>query len=523
MIDRNFFTFKDLEKKKTSILDKFPELITCEHDNFYSLSEYIFDSPSKFYDNNIYNVINDFLENLFTSKKDIIVFFKILDDFLFEFNHSIKTLNTINRKDIHEELLPSNDAELMFFLSDKIIYEYLKLNDVVLLGILKPIAFYLRLKNNKGTDKLDIYNCIETLKTVKVFDSLTKNYNNTLRNAIAHGGVTFESSKIRFKDKRDSQEYYSNDFIKKFDDLIDISNAIILAYKKIFFKYFNVLDNYNISIPSSIMEIELRFKTSHYGWEIIHSYDNSISKGNQYNVLIKSNLNSRKFMNFSAAYTAITLERLLPMKYNSVFFQIKTKYSMPCWQSIDLTKLRDYYNGQNVIISEGTMFFDEKFLGEKKDYLRINKSFIFQNFRNNKEIMNLRYIKHHSKSSYNVIEKAGIYLNFKNRSYEEIEDFVRNNTGKIISFVKKEKRKKYSTTLKEMFFKDKYLQIYIYNKDFRKRAFYYGKRDDNFIGILHINTTKQINNIVPIFGTKEENQNCLIIWNKKTQSKDECF
>ncbi|CAM4404601.1 hypothetical protein [Flavobacterium terrigena] len=516
MIDINFFTFKDLDKKKKSILERFPDLIKCDHDNFYSLSEYIYDSPSKFYNRDIHQVMDSFLEDIFTSKKDITDFFKILNESSYEFNHAIKTLNTINKKDIHTELLPNNDAELMYFFSDKIIYEYLKLNDVVLLGILKPIAFYLRVKNNKGTEKLDIYNCIETLKTVKDFNNLTKNYNNTLRNSIAHGGVTFESSRIKFKDKKETQEYYSWDFINKFDDLVDISNAIVLAYKKILFQYLDVLNGYNISIPSSIMEIELRFKTSHYGWEIIHSYDNTISKGNQYNILIKTTLNSRKFMNFSAAYTAITLEKLLPKKYNNVFFQIKTKYKMPCWQSVDLEKLREFYKGEKVNITEGTMFFDEKILGEKRDYLRINKSFIFGNLKNENKTINLRYIKHHSKSNYNVIEKAGIYLDYESTNKEKIEEFIRNNTKKIISYVKKEKRKKHSSNLKQIILSDKYLQIYIYNKDYRKRTFYNKQKDENFIGMLHVNLTNKISNIVPMFGTKENNKNCLIIWNKKS-------
>mgnify|MGYP001002069553 CR=1 FL=1 len=515
MIDKNFFTYKILENKKNEILTKFPELNNCGHDNFYSLGEYIYDSPSKFYERDIFDSTQEFLNELLNNSKDIISFLNVLNQFSFEFDHAIKTLNTINQKAIHENLLPDDDTGNMFFLSEKIIYEYLKLNDVVLLGFLKPIAHFLRLKHNKGTDKLDIYNCIETLKSHKIFEQITKKYDNTIRNAIAHGGVTFESSKIKFRDKKSSKEFFAGGFLKEFDYLVDSVNAIAFAYKKIFFQYLDVFNKYNISIPHSVLEIELRAASNHYGWEIMHSYDSETHHGFQYNLLIHTNLNSRKFMNFSAAYTAITLEKLLPNKYSNVFFHIKTKYTIACWQTIDLKKLREFYAGKKVIITDGTMFFEEKFMAEKKDQFKIHKHFFKQNIPIKKKSVQVRYIKHHHKKNYNVIENAGVFLDIETTDRKEIEDFVRKNTKKIITLVKSEKRKNFNSSYKERFFPDKYLQVYIYDRDFRKRTFHRDRKHDNFIGMLHINNTKQIKNIVPAFGVKEDNAHCLIVWNRK--------
>lgn len=514
MIDKNFFTYKILERKKKIILDKFPELNACKHDNFHSLGEYIYESPSKFYNKNIYTDVNLYFESLVDNPNDLLDFFKILNNLSFEFNHAIKTMNELNLKAIHENLLPSNEAELMYFFSEKIVYEYLKINDVVLLGLIKPIAYFLRVTNKKGTDNLDIYNCIDTLKKYQIFDDLTNIYNNTLRNAIAHGGVTFESSVIKFKDRKDTKAFYASDFIKEFDNLTDIVNAIILVYKKVIFQYLDVLVNHGITVPSSIMEIELRYKANHYGWKIIHSYDSEIPKGKQYNLLVESNLNSRKFMNFSAVYTAITLENLLPKKYDNFFIQIKTKYKLSCWQIIDLEKLREHYTGEKVIITDGTFFFEEKYFGEKKDLLKIYKTSFFQNYTDKNKIVNVRYIKHHNKKSYNVIENAGIFLDI---SDEKIEDYIRNKSKDIISLVKSEKRKKHTTNLKEFIFPDKYLQIHIYNNDLRKRSFRDARRNNHLVATLHINNTKKINNVLPAWGVKEENKNCLIIWNKNTK------
>src|SRR5690606_15334859 len=163
---------------------------------------------------------------------------------------------------------------------------------------------------------------------------------------------------------------------------------------------------------------------------------------------------------------------------------------------------------------DGTMFFEEKFMAERKDQFNIHKHFFQQNRPVKKKLVHVRYIKHHSKKNYNVIENAGVFLDIETTDKKKFEQYVRLNTKKIIALVKSEKRKKFTSNYKERFFPDKYLQIYIYNRDFRIRTFHRDRRHENFIGMLHINNTKQIKNIVPAFGTKEENAHCLIVWNR---------
>lgn len=152
---------------------------------------------------------------------------------------------------------------------------------------------------------------------------------------------------------------------------------------------------------------------------------------------------------------------------------------------------------------------------KKKDWFIANKNFIKDNFKNHEGNFNSRFIKHHSKKTYNVIENASVVINnAENLGIGELEDFIRVSTKDIISFVNKEKNK-VSNTFKEKFFPNKYYRINIYNKDNRKRAFYSISKDENLLATLHINRTKQISNIVPNWGVKEENRHCLIVWNKK--------
>ena len=60
-------------------------------------------------------------------------------------------------------------------------------------------------------------------------------------------------------------------------------------------------------------------------------------------------------MNISAYQTAAYIEKLMPNVYDTLFIQIKTKFSMPCWQSFDMHKLRDFINnGVQAIVTDGT-------------------------------------------------------------------------------------------------------------------------------------------------------------------------
>ena len=510
----NYFANKKLKFKKGKLIETFPELSVCQHDNLNSLSQYIFDSPTKYYNRKIFDETYKILNDIISSENNI-DFLNILSVNIVQFNHAVKTLYEINRKDIHENLLPNEDVELMHFISEKVLYEYLKVNDVVLLGLLKPIDFYFRKLNGKGTDNMDITNIINTLKKQKILNSITSLYDSVLRNSIAHGGVTFSSSQISFKDRHEAKDFYSWDYLKKFDNLIDCVNGVVFAYKKMFFQYFEVFSKYQIQIPESILEMELHYKANHYGWQIKHSYESTIPLGKQFNLSVETTLNSRKFMNFSAVYTAIKLEELMPNKFSTIFFHIKTKYKMSCWQSVNLENLRKFLLGEKIIVTDGTFFFEEKFWGEKKDWFIANKNFIKDNFKNQEGNFNSRFIKHHSKKTYNVIENASVVINnAENLGIGELEDFIRVSTKDIISFVNKEKNK-VSNTFKEKFFPNKYYRINIYNKDNRKRAFYSISKDENLLATLHINRTKQISNIVPNWGVKEENRHCLIVWNKK--------
>lgn len=510
---KNLFSEKQHEEYQKIIFDKIPELKNCEHNNYFSLIDYFIKSPNKFFMKNEANIFYEFFNSTLSNEEESKRLFSSLSINLNDLDHAIKILDEVNSKDIHEYVLPEYDIELMSHIGDTFLYEYLKITDSILLGLIKPIAYFIRINSNKGVDKLDIFNCVETLNTIPNFKFLNNYYNHTIRNSIAHGNVKFKKNNLEFKDRKKKTSCTSKEFIQKFDSLIDLLNGLTYAYKRFFLINFISLDEWKVTIPSSIKEKELKIKSNHVDWEILYSYESQIQKGSQYNLYINTTLNSRSFMNLSAYHTASYLEMLFPKKYDTLFLHIKTKFKMPCWQIFDMKKLRAYVNENKIDnITDGTFFFDEGFFSKKKDYLKTLK-YLFPDVLNiYSKSVNEKYIKYHCKKYYNVIENHSIYLNTNN--FLNVEDYIRINTRMFLNNAVTFKNKNSKNFTKEKHFPTKYIRVYIYSKDNRKRAFKMSQVNEYLIAILQYNRSKKIKNILPSFGIKEENKHCLIFWNK---------
>ncbi|MBK0369805.1 hypothetical protein [Flavobacterium agrisoli] len=510
---RNLFNEKSHSEYSKIILSNIPETSLCKHENFFSLVHYHLSSPNKFYDKFTSSLFSNFLDSTIKHSSNRKTLIESIAFNFYDLDQALKALDEINNKDIHEKNISHQEVEAIYEISNLYLYEYLKINDLILMGLIKPIAYYLRKKNNKGVEKLDIFNCVETLVTTKEFDFLSNAYNHTIRNAIAHGSVLFNGKSMIFRDKKKEISLTIKEFIKKFDELIDIVNGIAYAYRKFYLINLFVFEEKNILIPNSIKINELKTKAEHYAWKILYNYDTTVNHKKQCNLYVSTILNSRDFMNLSAYQTAIYLEHLMPNAYDTLFIQIKTKFKMPCWQSFDMNKLRAYINdGVQDIITDGTYFFDQKKFGKKLDHLKSYKN-LFSNHLNYGKLIESRYIKFHSKSFYNVIEKHCLVLN-KN-AIGDIKSFIRNNTKLLLKEATNFKNTKTIFFSKEKQLSTKYIRVLIYLENMRERSFENSSfSDEKLIAILHMNKSKKIQNVLPSFGEKEENRYCSIFWSK---------
>ncbi len=513
--DKNLFSDKLHKEYENILIENIPEISTCNHKNYYSLVEYYISSPQKYFTKEITDIFHQFFNDIIDNSDDLSLFFESIETNFYDLEQAIQGLESINEKNIHENILSDQDIELMYEISNTYLYEYLKLNDLVLLGLIKPIAFFLLKKENKGVNKLDIFNCVEVLKKHSKFKFLEKQYKHTLRNAIAHGGVKFSARNIEFKDKKKELNYSTTQFIKEFDAFLDMLNAICFDYRKFYLLYLYELENNHVKIPNSIMIKELKTKSEHFAWKILYNYDSIIQKGNQCNLYISTKLNSRSFMNLSAYYTAAYLEKLLPNTYDILFIHIKTKFKMPCWQIFDMKKLRAFIN-ENIqdIVTDGTMLFEKKMFAKQKDYWILNKNLFLTKRLDYDKIIKNRYIKFHSKKTYNVIEKYCLVLNCNN--IYDVKEYIRNNTKHLLKRAIKYKNTKSSIFSKEKILSTKYVRVLIYSLDFRERTFKNNSfmSNDDLMAVLQFNNSGQIKNILPAFGEREKNKHCDIFWSK---------
>lgn len=513
--DKNLFSDKVHKEYENILSENIQEIKICNQSNYYSLVEYYISSPQKYYNQEVESIFYEFFINTYNKPKELQLFFEAVEANFYDLDQAIKGLDSNNEKEIHEHVLSDQDVELMYQISNTYLYEYLRLNDLILLGLIKPIAYFLLKKENKGVEKLDIFNCVEVLKKHSKFKFLEKTYKHTIRNAIAHGGVQFSGTDIHFNDKKKEQTYSTSKFIAEFDRFVDMLNAISYAYRKFYLLHLYVLENNKIKIPNSIKIKELKMKAEHFGWYILYNYDSIIQKRNQCNLYVSTKLNSREFINLSAYYTAFYLERLMPNTYDTLFIHIKTKFKMPCWQAFNMVKFRAYINDNiHDIVTDGTMFFEKNKLAKQKDYFLINQNQFFKKQIDYGKVFQDIYIKFHSNKTYNVIEKYCLVINCNN--IMDVKEFIRENSKKLLKRATKFRNLKLSNFSKERILPTKYIRVLIYSNNFRERTLKNNSflSNNDLMAVLQFNNSGHIENILPSFGEREENMYCDIFWSK---------
>jgi len=190
---------------------------------------YINQRPEKFYCRDSYTtVLNSYLD-LFKKRP------KELDQLLiktsFKLNNAFDILIELNKNPKNDAGTPKEDVELIDFVDSFINPNYVKLIEGVLAAMMYPIAYFSRLNRNVSTEGLDIYNIMQELSDTK-FKSITNSYNNTIRNGIGHGGVSYTFREVNYTDKKgNSENIDQSNMIRLFDDLVDTCNGAACAIK----------------------------------------------------------------------------------------------------------------------------------------------------------------------------------------------------------------------------------------------------------------------------------------------------
>ncbi len=321
--------FKEIKKE-------FPEI--SHDDSKYTLSTYKFikNSPECYYSKEAFELYLNFLTS---HKEELIPHLIKLNS---ELDLALKVLNKINEKDIHEQVLSSDIYKLMSFIDKHLHYNYLKLLETSFYYLMLLPARISRIKRKKPILKLDLFNVVEELQDSS-FDEIIQICNNTLRNGIAHGKITFTDEDIIYKDKKGNTEQISAKyFVSQFDKLVNITNGLCLALQFFCSEQTEFLSKNNFKVPFSILTSELKARMDISAWEILDCLDSVASRDDtkQLTIFVKTNLRDYSKIQFLVIQTAYWLEKLTHV-YDRFFFRIESKHTIDGAGAIDVKTLRE--------------------------------------------------------------------------------------------------------------------------------------------------------------------------------------
>jgi hypothetical protein len=347
------------------ILDNFPILANSSYAKFLSLKEYITERPQKLYNKQIYNDYLEFLSNFKTENPNRFV--EIIDSIEYELNIAIKSLNDLNDEKIHDVFVPDNNIETIRFIENHIHFNYLKLIEAVYHKFILLIAYENRIQRNKPTEGLDIFNCVEEIQKTN-FNYITTCYHNTIRNGIAHGGITFKESDTIYKGKKGNPyEIRTKEIIRMFDDLLDICNGLALALKVFIILNRDFFQIKKLIIPKQFLIQELKAQSNAPKWKVIDCLENVIMDNKkQLNIFTENSLLDLEEVNYYAFRTAVIVE-YFASGYDRYFFSLKSKYSLPGWAGYDGAILKrerqknsDDLDGYKGVLEESLLYFKPK-------------------------------------------------------------------------------------------------------------------------------------------------------------------
>jgi len=332
-------------RKRTDIKEKFPELEKCPHDRFLSIHKYIKRSPQRFYSQTVYNKFIEWSED--RNRNSQAAFQQYLFDHDAELNRAFLHLEEINNLDWHDFFEKLDDFELIRFIDQQIHPTYLRLTEAVFAPLCRIVAYFSRVDSGRGTDGLDLFPIVEELKRISLSEVVNP-YKHIVRNAIAHGGITYLQNEILYRDKRGNEENLSDtDIVRTFDDLLDTCNALTLALSL----FLLINQPYGYNLPQQLLLDELKEETKAPWWEVVGCTPSKFTGLNQLIVYVRPSTSDYGKVQISTFQTGVLAESFAP-GYDRYFFSIRSSSSLPGWAAFDGKKLHDLRNKENASLED---------------------------------------------------------------------------------------------------------------------------------------------------------------------------
>jgi hypothetical protein len=276
-----------------------------------------------------------------------------------ELNRAFLHLEEINQLEWHDYFEELGDYQLIRFIDQRIHPTYLRLTEAVLCPLLRIAAHFSRLDRGKPVEGLDIFNVVEELKKSSLKDA-TDAYHNTIRNGIAHGGITYLMKEIRYRDKKGNEKKLADsEVILMLDDLLDTCNALSLGLSVFLLKS----QQYGYKLHQQLLIDELKEETRAPWWEIMGCTPSEFPGLNQLVTYAQSRSYDKDKITMSSFQSGILAEYFAP-GYDRYVVSIRSQKSWPGVAAFDGKKLLQLKKKADVCIEDykGVIESDSIFL-----------------------------------------------------------------------------------------------------------------------------------------------------------------
>ena len=324
----------------------FPALTDAADDRILALRPYLTTRPARFFDRAAFDHLLAWLKQ--RDAEDRAGFKSYLDSVETDLNRAFLFLREINAEAWHDDIDDSGgEFDLARFIDRTLHPVYLRLIEGVLVPLVRGVAFFSRLDRGAGTDGLDAFQVTEELER-EGHGVLVAPYRHLVRNAIAHGGVTYLQNEIRYRDRQGREETLNNrDIVRTIDDLLDTCNGCAAALKT----FLITVRTAGYRIPRESLVEELREETRAPWWSVEGCVESEVMGRSQ--LLVYARANSRDYdkVHFSAIQTGLLAESLVP-GYDRYFFSLRSPSGWPGWVGFDGNRLRVAREGNPSDIAE---------------------------------------------------------------------------------------------------------------------------------------------------------------------------
>ncbi|GLK79320.1 hypothetical protein [Methylopila turkensis] len=226
-------------------------------------------------------------------------------------------------------------ADDLSSLKNGLLPKYIHLSEHIYSNILRLFCRISGKKNFAGTRN-------EIARLRRIFsENIDRGYDDRVRNAIAHGEVSFRADRIVLGADAHPYEISTYDFEKKFDDLfqnsISLVAAILVCFSKNYAKKLDLLEIF----PPSMIAFLLDGCRAHNGIEYQGALERYSDKGKELDVYLKGPRLGHSELLFEVAKIALTASEFSGRRFNWMQLAVDTGVGTPSLAIVNVAKISD--------------------------------------------------------------------------------------------------------------------------------------------------------------------------------------